>query len=294
MSNPDNPQIQSPKPNELRTPQGNEDASDPSLQPNLSPQSRQDFDIWSPRVLSDVEMAQTNPALDTTAQSFHTQLHDSELNDSHQVDLAVDGSAHRSSIHEDPYTAIDSPQSLTLSHWPRGFKERELLQYFEIFFDRVHSTLPIVDRVVLYEGLVLRRHHEDAGFGSMVLSLSAFSLVQPVYIQEYTSMSSRIHRAKEMLSAATHLRSSYAFGEKVVLDDVVTSFFMFATLLGMELHSAAWLKLREAIECGLFLGLDRPERYENLSIKESSRRLRIFLVLSVTERFETFFHLVLS
>jgi hypothetical protein len=52
----------------------------------------------------------------------------------------------------------------------------------------------------------------------------------------------------------------------------------------MGLQNAAWLRLREAVECGRLLGLHRPESYEQYSEIDKGRRLRIFLILSVTER----------
>lgn len=52
----------------------------------------------------------------------------------------------------------------------------------------------------------------------------------------------------------------------------------------MGLQKAAWLKLREAVECGRLLGMHKPETYEQYNPVEKARRLRIFLILSVTER----------
>ena len=70
----------------------------------------------------------------------------------------------------------------------------------------------------------------------------------------------------------------------MTIEAVIASFFMFATLYGLDHPKAAWLRLKEAVECGQLIGLHRPDKYNNLSIEERSQPLRLFLILAVTER----------
>ena len=183
--------------------------------------------------------------------------------------------------------ASPSTQVTTSGTWPSQYTDYEILQWLDIFFDRLYCTLPIANRASIYRELMLGRHHADADFGAMILSICAVSLVQPVYMRERASMKSREEHAKEMLNSAAKLRSSFDFGEHPSIEATVTSFLMFAALFGMSMQKAAWLKLRESLEIGRLLGLHKPETYQNLSLEESSLRLRVFLILSVTERYAT-------
>lgn len=178
-----------------------------------------------------------------------------------------------------------TPQASSASSiWPEKFEEGDILQWLDIFFDRLYSTLPIVDRAQLYRDFMHQRHHSDAGFAALILSLCSLSLVQPVFKKERVSMPAREQHAKEMLNSVIKLRTSFDFGERLSLETTATSFFMFAALFGMGLQRAAWLRLREAVECGRLMDLHQPQTYQSLTSSEKSLRLRIFLILSVTER----------
>jgi hypothetical protein len=112
------------------------------------------------------------------------------------------------------------------SVWPSQFKEHDILQWIDVFFDRLHGTLPVVDKT-LYRDLMLRQHHVDRDFAALVLSLCSLSVVGPIYQKERPSTSARMRVAKEMLASAANLRTSYDFGEQANLEvTTVTSFFM--------------------------------------------------------------------
>lgn len=163
------------------------------------------------------------------------------------------------------------------------FTEGDVMPWINIFFDRLYPTLPIVNRFALYRDIVAGRQSQDHDFAAMVLSLSALALVQPVLREEYESMPSRITLATKMLQAAMRSRT-HTFGENLTVVAVVASFFMFAALFGMGKQNAAWLRLREAVECGKLIGLHRPDTYRYLDTDEKGQRFRLFLILSVTER----------
>jgi len=164
-----------------------------------------------------------------------------------------------------------------------AFSEADVMPWINIFFDRLYPTLPIVNRFSLYRDIVAGRQSHDTDFAAMVLSLSALALVQPVLREEYESMPSRIALATKMLQAAMRSRM-YTFGENLTVVAVVASFFMFAALFGMGHQNAAWLRLRETVECGKLIGLHRPDTYRFLDRDEKGQRFRLFLILSVTER----------
>jgi hypothetical protein len=164
-----------------------------------------------------------------------------------------------------------------------AFSESDVMPWINIFFDRLYPTLPIVNRFALYRDIVGRRQSQDHDFAAMVLSLSALALIQPVLREEHESMPSRIALATKMLQAAMKLRT-HTFGENLTVVSVVSSFFMFAALFGLGNQNAAWLRLREAVECGKMIGLHQPDTYRYLTRDEKGQRFRLFLILSVTER----------
>ncbi|KIW65880.1 hypothetical protein PV04_08096 [Phialophora macrospora] len=163
------------------------------------------------------------------------------------------------------------------------FQDADLLQWVNVFFERLYSTLPIVDRLAMYKGLMLGRHKSDLEFASLTLALCSLALVQPVFKAECGSMPLRTERAVRMLSIAIKMRS-ISFGENMTFDGTVTSFLLFAAFFGLGFQKAAWLRLREAVECGRFIALHQAETYQDLGTEEKARRFRLFLLLSVTER----------
>ncbi|KAH7121832.1 hypothetical protein B0J13DRAFT_158963 [Dactylonectria estremocensis] len=164
-----------------------------------------------------------------------------------------------------------------------AFDESEVLPWLNIFFDRLYSTLPIVNHLAVYQDVMNGRQDTDANFATMILSLCALALIQPVFKAEYSSMPTRTALATKMLRSALQARD-FDFGENITLEAVVASFFMFAALYGLDRPKAAWLRLREAVEGGQLIGLHQPETYQGLSADEKSQRFRLFLILAVTER----------
>lgn len=162
-------------------------------------------------------------------------------------------------------------------------KEDQLLRWVDVFFDRLYYTLPVVDRYTLYKDLMARRQDTDQHFAAMLLSLCSVSLVQPINVKENESMGSRHELARQLLSKVASTRP-WDFGQTPTLDDAIAGFFMFAALFGLNLHNAAWLRLREAIDYGKLLCLHKPESYEAFSAEERNQRLRLYLILCVTER----------
>jgi hypothetical protein len=180
--------------------------------------------------------------------------------------------------------ALEAGSSINARASIKGtFCESDILPWLNIFFDRLYSTLPIVNRLNLYKDIMLCRQDRDPHFAAMVLSLCALTLVQPVYRQEFQSMPARVARAEAMLREATGHRD-ITFGEHISSEAVIASFFMFAALFGLGYHKAAWLRLREAIEYGKLIGLHLPETYRTLPPDEQGQRFRLLLILTVTER----------
>lgn len=167
--------------------------------------------------------------------------------------------------------------------WPAAISHNDILRWIDVYFDRLYLTLPVVNRTTLYQDLMLGRHKEDADFSSMILSICALAITQPVFREEYDFMPARRELAIKMLQAALSLRR-FDFGENATVEGAIASFFIFATFFGMGMQKAAWLRLRESVECGKLLGLHQPQAYDGLDTQVKGQRFRFLLILAVTER----------
>ncbi|KAL4898489.1 hypothetical protein BDV59DRAFT_5588 [Aspergillus ambiguus] len=168
--------------------------------------------------------------------------------------------------------------------WPPSIVEPNMIPWIDVYFDRLHPTLPVLNRSTLFIRILSHEHRTNPQFGAMLLSLCAFSLTQPIEIDERPTTSSRANQARLMMNEATKMRSCSDFGEHPSIEAVLTSFFLFGCLFGSNQHNAAWLRLREALDLAATLGLNDPDSYRDLPSDEKGQRLRTYLVLSITER----------
>ncbi|KAH1495513.1 hypothetical protein KXX65_001076 [Aspergillus fumigatus] len=172
----------------------------------------------------------------------------------------------------------------TRTTWPASIVEANMIPWIEVYFDRLHPTLPVLNRSSLFIRMLAQEHRRNPQFGAMLLSLCAFSLTQPIEIDERPTSSSRASQARSMMNEATKMRSCSDFGEHPTIEAVLTSFFLFGCLFGSNQHNAAWLRLREALDLAATLGLNNPDSYRDIPNDERGQRLRTYLVLSITER----------
>lgn len=173
----------------------------------------------------------------------------------------------------------------TSSTWPASINEANMIPWIDVYFDRLHPTLPVLNRSSLITRMLAKEHRSNPQFGAMLLSLCAFALTQPIEIHERPTSSSRASQARLMMHEATKMRSCSEFGEHPTLEAVLTSFFLFGCLFGSNQHNAAFLRLREALDLAATLGLNDPDLYYHLPSDETGQRLRTYLVLSITERY---------
>jgi len=190
---------------------------------------------------------------------------------------------------DNPMSGIPLRQSSGRSEslWPSYINESSLIPWIDVYFDRLHPTLPVLNRSSIFIRILSQEHRRNSQFGAMLLAVGAFSLTQPIEISERPTASSRADQARFMMNESTKMRSSSDFGEQPTLEAVLTSFFLFGCLFGTNQHNAARLRLREAIDLALMLGLNDPNSYNRLSSEEKGQWLRTYLVLSVTERYVT-------
>lgn len=188
----------------------------------------------------------------------------------------------------DPFGAITQQDLPQLPHtadiWPSSINEDTLLPWIDVYFKRLHPTIPILHRTNLYRDMLMRRHRTDSQYGSMLLGLCAFAMTQPVQIHERASTPSRDAQARMLLEACVKMRVAADFGEHPTIEMILTSFFLFACLFGNSQHKAARHRLREAVDLAYSLNLHLPQSYDSLDHETREQWLRTYLVLSVTER----------
>jgi hypothetical protein len=186
----------------------------------------------------------------------------------------------------DPFGTILQQElpHVTVDVWPSSVNEATLLPWIDVYFKRLHPTIPILDRTEMYREMLTRKHHTDSHYGAMLLSLCAFAMTQPVQIHERASTPSRAVQARMLMEESVKMRVAADFGENPTMEMILTSFFLFACLFGNGQHKAARHKLREAVDLAYALGIHSPQSHAELDQNIKERWLRTYLVLSVTER----------
>jgi hypothetical protein len=168
--------------------------------------------------------------------------------------------------------------------WPKKVNEANLLPWIDVYFKRLHPTIPILNRANMYCEMLLRKHRADPQYGAMLLGLCAFAMTQPVQIHERASTVSRSAQARMLMEECVRMRMAPDFGEDPTIEMILASFFLFACLFGSHQHKAARHRLREAVDLAYSLGMHLPQSYTNLTRELREQWLRTYLVLSVTER----------
>lgn len=187
------------------------------------------------------------------------------------------------SIPHQEFPDLQIPQ-IAIDIWPARINEETLLPWIDVYFKRLHPTIPILNRTTLYHDMLTRKHHQDTQYGAMLLSLCAFAMSQPIQIHERASAPSRAVQTNMLMTECVKMRVAADFGEEPSIEMVLTSFFLFACLFQNAKHKAARLRLREAVDLAQTLGLHLPTSYEGLGAETREQWLRSYLVLSVTER----------
>jgi hypothetical protein len=177
-----------------------------------------------------------------------------------------------------------SINEVPVDFWPKYISQEALLPWIDVYFRRLHPTVPVLNRTMIYQDMLMRKHHHDPQYGAMLLALCAFAMTQPVQIHEVSSTPSRSVQARMLLEESIKMRMTVDFGEQPTVHMILASFFIFACLFGYGLHKAARHRLREAVDLANALSMHRPQVYDSVDEEARDQWLRTYLVLSVTER----------
>ena len=126
--------------------------------------------------------------------------------------------------------------------------------------------------------------HRRPDFVAMVLSMTALSLIHPLYEHEVKERTIRAKQSKTLLEEACRLSARWDHGSFPTIESIMTSYLIFGVLLELGHMDGARLRLKEALSLGETMRLDDPATYYAIDATEAERRRRMYWVLAVTER----------
>lgn len=189
----------------------------------------------------------------------------------------------QSSVSDQTFTDDDSVSCQSEDAPP--LSDVSLIPILALYFERIHPIMPIFTRSWLFSRIDKSHHITDTHFGAMLISLSSAVLVQPTQIGNTRRVKkSNIQRARKLLEQCTRIHCSSTLGDMPSIDAIMTSFYMFVCLSSIGHDDAAWLRLSESVTLGQLLKLHDPSAYEHIDDEERERRLRVYWLLTVTER----------
>ena len=159
-----------------------------------------------------------------------------------------------------------------------------LWPHINVFLDRLLPSMPFFTRSYLVSNIKTRRHERDHAFNALIYAISALALLQPLLTMGQSLLPNRAKLAERLLDHASKQHSHVDLGEAPVLEDVLTSVFLFGCQFCRNNHNAARFRLKEAVTLGEILGLDNPQTYGDISLDERDRRLRTLLYLTFIQR----------
>ncbi|OGM43078.1 amylase cluster transcriptional regulator AmyR [Aspergillus bombycis] len=88
----------------------------------------------------------------------------------------------------------------------------------------------------------------------------------------------------ELLAEAVRARKDYNVVDEINMENLLTSFFLFAAYGNLDRQDQAWFYLSQTMSMVFTLGLQRESTYSKLSVEEAEEKRRVFWLLFVTER----------
>lgn len=126
---------------------------------------------------------------------------------------------------------------------PDWLADSALIPAIASFFERLHPIMPVFTRSWILDRIDKDDHHRQTGFAAMLLALSALTKIQAIGAVDRATRSQNVQSARLMLEKSARLRASSTMGSNHTLDDVLASFYCFATLFGLQEQTAATFRL---------------------------------------------------
>lgn len=135
------------------------------------------------------------------------------------------------------------PMHPTMTGEPDWLADSVLIPAIASFFERLHPIMPVFTRSWVLDRIDRDEHHRVSGFAAMLLALSALTRIQGNGNVDRATRSQNLQAARLMLEKSARLRASSTMGKTHTLDDVLASFYCFATLFGLQEPDAATFRL---------------------------------------------------
>ncbi|KAJ5925382.1 hypothetical protein N7454_008021 [Penicillium verhagenii] len=89
---------------------------------------------------------------------------------------------------------------------------------------------------------------------------------------------------EKLLEEAVRARRDCDIVEDISIENLLTSFFLFASYGNLDKQTHAWFYLCQATSMAFTLGLHRESSYADFQVEEAEERRRVFWLLFITER----------
>ncbi|KAJ5266593.1 hypothetical protein N7478_009401 [Penicillium angulare] len=89
---------------------------------------------------------------------------------------------------------------------------------------------------------------------------------------------------EKLLEEAVRARGECDVVEDISVENLLTSFFLFASYGNLDRQSHAWFYFCQAMSMAFALGLNREATYADFQVEEAEERRRVFWLLFITER----------
>ncbi|KAH6641369.1 hypothetical protein F5144DRAFT_129972 [Chaetomium tenue] len=187
--------------------------------------------------------------------------------------------------------------SATLAPTP-GLLTKEMLKTcIEFFFAHMYPTLPILERQRLEHDAMYMDQNLDTY--CLLTSFCSFVCLQPGMVMPGTMpgagmndpfgsdmmmSGNNIVTSTHLMDEAIRVRKGYDYVASPTVNNLCTSYFLFAVHHGLALHDKAWFHLREATTLTHMAKLNEEQTYLQYDGNDASRRRRLYWLLFVTER----------
>lgn len=180
------------------------------------------------------------------------------------------------------------PTSPTLTPSPGLLTDVIVKECIEFFFANMYPTMPILHKQRLQQQATFA--DRDIETYCLLTSLCAFMMIQPgmpipgdpLGLDQMPG--ANLVSGTMLMEETSRVRKGYDHLENPTLMSLITSFFLFGSYFGLDLHNKAWFHLREATTLAHILGMNKEETYLQFDAIDSSRRRRLYWLLFVTER----------
>lgn len=160
--------------------------------------------------------------------------------------------------------------------------------YLQLFFDRMHPIMPILNRADYLEGPLLQGQSLDAPTYEMLTALTATTIVQLGLLNYPHAPAEEVPSllpGEFFINQCLDSRKQSGYLDHPSMQTVITSLFLFCFYGNLDQHAQAWYYLREAIFFAQLIRLDDEESFIGLSVSDIESRRRLFWLLYITERY---------